>query len=137
MKPNNEVEIFSLKRDSTIWISNIDSLKEVITVQSKSHELLFLKIINKSAGEDSYYYDIVVIDRNTCEVYNSGFMLKTVAWKDLNDHTMVVYEECNISLYTKDGNLFVDRFCSKSKRYKEKQTFIFSETLHKFIEYSP
>ncbi|WP_338768782.1 hypothetical protein WAF17_08500 [Bernardetia sp. ABR2-2B] len=131
MKPKNEIEIYSLKGDSTIRTSNIDSITNVIEISNKNYHLLFIEAYATEVGEQIFYYDVITVNKETCTIQYNGFSKFFSVPK--NDD-MEIVRNCSIDIYIKDEKLYLDYNCLKHEVLnKHKKTFIFSEKKGKFI----
>ena len=135
MKPNNEIELYSLMGDSAISISNIDSVVSVVEISNKNYHLLFIEIYVAEFGEKSIYCDIIIVNKETCAIHIDGFLEEFLV--PINDE-MKVLRNCSIELYVKDSKLYFDYDCLKHEKLgRIKRTYIFSEKEGKFILYNP
>lgn len=138
MKPKNELEFYSIKGDSTIRISNIDSISHVIEIKNERYHLLFLEIYVNEAGSKSIYYEVIIVNKETCQVQYNTFSKKWSIWNSSRDHTMITKQDCFINVYIKEEKVYVAEQCSEDWRLgKHEKIFIFSEKEGKFILYNP
>ena len=130
-KPNNEIEIYSLVGDSTIRISNIDSISNVVEIKGNDYHILLIETYATEVGEKITSYDIIIVEIKTCVIHYTGFIKEFLIHKNDNTETL---RSCSIYIYVNNEMLYLDYECLKHDELgKIKKTFIFSEIEGKFI----
>jgi len=131
MKPKNEIEFYSIKGDSTIYISAIDNINNIIEIKSNDYDILLIETYVTEFGEKNTSYDIVIVEIKTCVIHHNGFTKEFLVPK--NDSTETL-RSCSIDVYVNNEMLYLDYNCLKHEELgKIKKTFIFSEIEGKFI----